>query len=98
VIFRDISTSRCGYLPMELEGLRSSAAIGQAPAAHRRKLLIRVDGAGTSHDLPTGSPPSTPKRGHPVEYSVGYAVTDKIRGAIPKVPKDGVEARDHRSG
>lgn len=83
---------------MELEGLRSSAAIGQAPAAHRRKLLIRVDGAGTSHDLPTGSPPSTPKRGHPVEYSVGYAVTDKIRGAIPKVPKDGVEARDHRSG
>src|SRR5690606_17619040 len=26
-------------------------AIGQIPAAHRKKLLIRSDGAGASHDL-----------------------------------------------
>ena len=28
-----------------------SAAIGQVPAAHRKRLLVRADGAGASHGL-----------------------------------------------
>ena len=63
-----------------------TAAIEQVPAAHRKKLLIRADGAGASHgllDWPTGL---DAKRGRTVEYSVGYAVTDKVREAIARVP------------
>ena len=71
-----------------------TAAIGQVPTAHRRKLLIRADGAGASHglldwitDLNTQTGPVRsvrPQRGDP---QVGYAVTDKVRDAITKVPE-----------
>ena len=52
--------------------------------------MIRADGAGASHGLldwlTTGCGHDA-KRGQTVEYSVGYAVTDKVRDAIAKVPK-----------
>ena len=67
-----------------------TAAIGQVPTAHRRKMLIRADGAGASHgllDWLTGGCGHDAKRGRTVEYSVGYAVTDKVRDAIARVPK-----------
>ena len=64
-----------------------SAAIGQVPAAHRRKLLIRADGAGASHELLEWITGQDAKRGRSVQYSVGYAVTDKVRDAIARVPK-----------
>ncbi len=64
-----------------------TAAIGQVPASHRRKLLIRADGAGASHELLDWITALDAKRGRSVEYSVGYAVTDKVRDAIVKVPK-----------
>ncbi len=64
-----------------------SAAIGQVPAAHRRKLLIRADGAGASHELLEWITGLDAKRGRSVQYSVGYAVTDKVRDAIARVPK-----------
>jgi len=65
-----------------------TAAIGQVPAAHRRKLLIRADGAGASHELLDWLTALNAKRGRSVEYSVGYAVTDKVRDAIARVPKE----------
>ena len=34
-----------------------SAAIAQVPAAHRKRLPVRADGAGSSHGLLTGHPP-----------------------------------------
>jgi len=64
-----------------------TAAIEQVPAAHRRKLLIRADGAGASHELLDWLTALDAKRGRSVEYSVGYAVTDKVRDAIARVPK-----------
>ena len=64
-----------------------TAAIGQVPTAHRRKLLIRADGAGASHGLLDWISSLDAKRGRTVEYSVGYAVTDKVRDAIARVPK-----------
>jgi DDE family transposase len=61
-------------------------AIAQIPAPYQRRLLVRADGAGASHDLLawlTGQ--NTPRR--KVEYSVGFAVTDRVRTAITRIPK-----------
>lgn len=62
-------------------------AIAQIPATHRRDLLIRADGAGSSHKLLDWLTEQGKTRGRRVEYSVGHAVTEKIRAAIKLVPK-----------
>ena len=64
-----------------------TAAIAQVPTTRRKNLLIRADGAGASHGLLEWLTELNTKRGRTVEYSVGYAVTDKVRDAISKVPK-----------
>jgi len=68
-------------------------AISQVPAAHRKKMLVRADGAGASHDLVdwlTGlnTAPKHGRRGRAVEYSVGFAITQGVRDVISLVPKD----------
>jgi hypothetical protein len=63
-----------------------TAAITQVPSAHRRKLLIRADGAGASHGLLDWLTTQDAKRGRSLEYSVGFAVTDQVRSAISRVP------------
>lgn len=62
-------------------------AIAQIPAAHRKDLLIRADGAGSSHKLLDWLTEQDQVRGRRVEYSVGFAVTEKIREAIQLVPR-----------
>lgn len=62
-------------------------AIAQIPGSHRRKLLIRSDGAGASHKLLDWLTAQNQVRGRRVEYSVGFAITEKIRDAIDLVPK-----------
>lgn len=62
-------------------------AIAQIPAAHRRKLLIRSDGAGASHGLLDWLTEQGKVRGRSLEYSVGFAVTEKLRDAIDLIPK-----------
>ncbi|MBC7307714.1 MAG: IS1380 family transposase [Dietzia sp.] len=62
-------------------------AIAQIPAARRKDLLIRADGAGSSHTLLDWITKQNKIRGRRVEYSVGFAVTEKIREAIKLVPK-----------
>lgn len=62
-------------------------AIAQVPGTHRRDLLIRSDGAGASHDLLDWLTEQGNIRGQKVEYSVGFAITEKIRDAIKLVPK-----------
>jgi len=64
-----------------------TAAIAQVPAAHRRRMLIRADGAGASHGLIEWLTQLGTTRGRSVEYSVGFAVTEKVRAAIGKVPE-----------
>jgi Transposase DDE domain group 1 len=64
-----------------------TAAIAQVPAAHRRRLLIRADGAGASHGLLEWLVALDAKRGRSVEYSVGFAVTEQVRQAIATLPK-----------
>jgi hypothetical protein len=68
-----------------------TAAIAQVPAAHRRKLLIRADGAGASHGLldwltTLNTATEHGRRGRSVEYSVGFALTEQVRAAIALVP------------
>ncbi len=63
------------------------AAIAQVPAAQRKNLLIRSDGAGASHKLLEWLTEQGRVRGRRLEYSVGYAVTEKIRDAIKLVPE-----------
>ena len=63
------------------------AAMAQVPTKRRKNLLIRADGAGASHALLEWLTELNTKRGRTVEYSVGFAVTDKVRDAISTVPK-----------
>ena len=62
------------------------AAIRQIPRTHRKHLLIRADGAGASHGLLDWLTEQNQIRGRRVDYSVGFAVTDKVRHAIIMVP------------
>jgi len=61
-------------------------AIAQVPAAHRKRMLVRADGAGSSHDLLDWLTDQNKIRGRSVEYSVGFSITQKVRDAIALVP------------
>ena len=63
-----------------------TTAIAQVPAAQRKNLLVRSDGVGASHALLDWLTEQGRVRGRTLEYSVGYAVTEKIRDAIKLVP------------
>jgi hypothetical protein len=58
-----------------------AACIGQIPAAHRAKLLIRVDGAGASHGLLERIEALNTTR-RTVRYTVGWKITDVDEAAI----------------
>ena len=62
-------------------------AIAQVPRSHRKNLLVRADGAGASHELLDWLTEQGKTRGRRLEYSVGFAVTEKVREAIATVPK-----------
>ncbi len=62
-------------------------AIAQIPAAHRKDLLVRCDGAGGSHKLLDWLTERGKVRGRRMEYSVGYPITETLREAIQLVPK-----------
>ena len=50
-------------------------------------MLVRSDGAGASHHLLAWLTEQGRVRGRKLEYSVGYAVNEKIREAIKLVPE-----------
>ncbi len=62
-------------------------AIAQIPAAHRKDLLIRADGAGASHKLLDWLTGQGKVRRRSLEYSVGFPITGKVRDAIKLIPK-----------
>jgi hypothetical protein len=64
-----------------------SAAITQVPAPHRRKILVRLDGAGTSHDfinhmleleIPDGE----------LLFTSGWTITETDEEDIKMIPED----------
>jgi hypothetical protein len=63
-----------------------TAAIAQIPRRHRKKLLVRADGAGATHKLLAWLSAQDQIRGRSMEFSVGFAVTEKVRAAITTIP------------
>jgi hypothetical protein len=63
-----------------------TAAIAQVPTPHRKRILVRADGAGASHALLDWLTGQDAKRGRRVDYSVGFPVTQRVRDAIRLVP------------
>ncbi len=61
-------------------------AIAQIPTGYRKKLLVRADGAGASHDLVDWLTDQNQVRGRSVEYSVGFPITERVRDAIKLIP------------
>lgn len=62
-------------------------AIAQVPARYRRKILIRVDGAGATHDfLEHLHAMNTALR--TVRFTVGWTITDTDETAIAALPAD----------
>ena len=64
---------------------RSIAAI---PAKHRRRLLITIDGAGSSHDVLDHISALNARKGFSVHYSVGFDLDKRVRNAITLLPED----------
>jgi len=60
------------------------AAIGQIPAAHRRDLLVTIDGAGAGHQI-VDHLTALNRRGHKVHYSVGFDLDGRTRRAITRL-------------
>jgi hypothetical protein len=64
-----------------------AAAVRQVPARFRRKVLVRVDGAGASHDLVKHLlSMSSPRR--TVLFTCGWMITAADEAAIMQVPGD----------
>jgi hypothetical protein len=63
------------------------AALGQVPAAHRKDVLVTVDGAGASHGFighlhALNTALLHGRRGRRVEYSIGWPVDARTRAAV----------------
>lgn len=61
-------------------------AIGQLPPAYRRKILIRVDGAGATHDLLTHIEQMN-RVWRSVKFTVGWTITEVDEAAIAQLPE-----------
>ncbi len=57
-------------------------ALAQLPQDARRRVLVRADSAGGTHDFLTW----LTRPGRRLQYSVGFTITDQIAGAIAKIP------------
>jgi hypothetical protein len=62
-------------------------AVCRLPGPYRRRVLIRLDGAGFSHDLLEHIAAGGGVRGRTWEFSVGWSCTDKEMDAIERLPK-----------
>ena len=63
-------------------------AIAQVPAAYRRRLLVRADGAGATHELLDWLTGFAQVRGRRLEYSVGFPTKNTaLTSAITTIPE-----------
>ena len=61
-------------------------AVSRLPGPFRRRLLVRLDGAGFSHDLLEHIAAGGGKKGRCWEFSVGWSCTEREIEAIGRVP------------
>jgi hypothetical protein len=64
-----------------------TAAVAAIPGTYRRKVLVRLDGAGFSHKLLEHIAGGGGVKGRQWEFSVGWSCTDREIDAIDKTPK-----------
>ena len=63
-------------------------AIAQVPLSHRRRLLVRADGAGATHELLDWLTGQGQVRGRRLEYSVGFPTKNMaLTSAIGRLPE-----------
>jgi hypothetical protein len=62
-------------------------AIGALPPRCRRKVMVTCDGAGASHDLARELDRLASRHGYQVTWSIGWALGERERTAIGKVPE-----------
>jgi Transposase DDE domain group 1 len=77
------ATSNCAADNIALLDL----AVSRLPGPYRRRVLVRLDGAGFSHDLLEHIAAGGGVRGRTWEFSVGWSCTDKEMDAIERLPK-----------
>ena len=77
------ATSNCAADNIALLDL----AVSRLPGPYRRRLLVRLDGAGFSHDLLEHIAAGGGIRGRSWEFSVGWSCTDKEMDAIERLPR-----------
>ncbi|MEY8013653.1 IS1380 family transposase [Mycobacterium servetii] len=68
------------------------AAIAAIPAKWRRKLLVTIDGAGSSHAVVEHLEKLNARPGMSVGYSVGFDLDERVRVAIGQMPDAGWQA------
>lgn len=77
------STSNCAADNIALLDL----AVSRLPGSFRHNVLVRLDGAGFSHELLEHIAAGGGKRGRHWEFSVGWSCTDVEMDAIARLPK-----------
>jgi hypothetical protein len=73
------------------------AAIAQIPARYRAKILIRIDGAGATHDLLERIAALNTTR-RTVRFTVGWKITDVDEAAIGRLPEGAWQAAVDQDG
>jgi hypothetical protein len=76
------ATSNCAKDNIALLDL----AVSRLPGRYRRRMLIRLDGAGFSHDLLEHIAAGGGVKGRAWEFSVGWSCTDTEMDAIAQLP------------
>ena len=77
------STSNCAQDNIAVLDL----AVSRLPGSFRHNVLVRLDGAGFSHELLEHIAANGGKRGRHWEFSVGWSCTDVEMDAIARLPK-----------
>jgi len=67
-------------------------AVAALPPALRRRLMVTCDGAGASHDLVKELDRLACRRGYELTWPVGWALGEREKAALGKVPDSGWEA------
>jgi len=88
------ATSNCATDNIALLDL----AVSRLPGRYRRRVLVRLDGAGFSHALLDHIAAGGGVRGRDWEFSVGWSCTDTETDAIERLPKGAWEAGIGQNG
>lgn len=73
-------------------------AVARIPGRYRRRMLIRLDGAGFSHELLEHIAAGGKVKGRNWEFSAGWSCTDREMDAIAQLPDDAWTAAIEQDG